>query len=335
MLVKYLRHPCSTFVQSHLRVVHALRWVAMTTQPMTMRIGELSRRVGVSTHVLRAWESRYGLLRPVRSTGGYRLYGPGDERRVLAVLTLRESGISAAESCRTVLRAERLRQGETGADEIRMTQNEVGEALAELHLCVDDFDEAGAQIVLDRHSDALNFEDLVRHALMPFLVSIGEAWERGELTVAHEHFASQLIRHRLASLALTWSAGGGPSAVLACPPGERHDLALLCLGVLLGTTGWQIRFLGADTPMPDLSKACRTVEPDLVLLAGSEESVFTSVTTPLRDLAKRHRLGIGGRGATPAIAKAVNAELLSGDIVATASHLNEIFRDGLAMTAHP
>ena len=50
--------------------------------PPTMRIGELATKVGVSTHVLRAWESRYGLLRPVRSAGGYRLYGHEDERRV-------------------------------------------------------------------------------------------------------------------------------------------------------------------------------------------------------------------------------------------------------------
>ncbi|MBK8731286.1 MAG: cobalamin B12-binding domain-containing protein [Tetrasphaera sp.] len=309
----------------------------MTTQPMTMRIGELSRRVGVSTHVLRAWESRYELLRPVRSTGGYRLYGPGDERRVLAVLTLRDNGIAAAEACRTVLRTERLRAGAEGAgdngssgdSQVRMTRNEVGEALAELHLCIDDFDEAGSQIVLDRLSDGLNFEDLVRHALMPFLVSIGEAWERGELTIAHEHFATQIIRHRLSALALTWATGNGPNAILACPPGERHDVALLCLGVLLGNTGWQIRFLGADTPLPDLAKACRTVEPDLVILSATHEAAFEAVTMPLRELAKRHRLAIGGPGATAAVARAARAELLASDIVATTAELNATFRTSL------
>ena len=62
----------------------------------------------MSTHVLRAWESRYGLLRPVRSSGGYRLYGPPTSA-VCAVLLLREAGSSAAEACRSVLRSERSR----------------------------------------------------------------------------------------------------------------------------------------------------------------------------------------------------------------------------------
>ena len=75
--------------------------------PPTMRIGELAAKVGVSTHVLRAWESRYGLLRPVRSAGGYRLYGREDERRVREVVSLRDQGVSAVEAARRVLAAER------------------------------------------------------------------------------------------------------------------------------------------------------------------------------------------------------------------------------------
>lgn len=304
---------------------------AMTPQPLTMRIGELSRRVGVSTHVLRAWESRYGLLRPVRSTGGYRLYGLGDERRVLAVLTLRENGISAAEACRTVLRAERLRSGDGVADgDDRLTTNEVGEALAELHLCIDDFDEAGAQVVLDRLTKGLNFEEFLRQALMPFLVSVGQAWERGEFTVAHEHFASQIIRHRLASLALTWSSGNGPSAVLACPPHERHDIPLLCLGVLLGTMGWQVRYLGADTPLADLAKACRTVEPDIVVLSATRAAAFEAASAALRRISERHPLALGGRGVTEAFAKSVGAMTLPGDLKEAAARLNERFRPAVA-----
>src|SRR3954454_16603234 len=87
--------------------------------PPTMRIGELAAKVGVSTHVLRAWESRYGLLRPVRSAGGYRLYGHEDERRVREVISLRDQGVSAAEASRRVLAAERgvpSRDGEAVVD---------------------------------------------------------------------------------------------------------------------------------------------------------------------------------------------------------------------------
>ena len=69
-----------------------------------LRIGELSRRLGVSGHVLRAWESRYGLLQPVRSAGGFRLYSEADEMRVRRMQAHLAGGLSAAEAARTVLR---------------------------------------------------------------------------------------------------------------------------------------------------------------------------------------------------------------------------------------
>ena len=74
-----------------------------------VRIGELSRRLGVSVHVLRAWESRYGLLQPTRSTGGFRLYSAADEARIRRMQAHLDEGLSAAEAARTVLREERKR----------------------------------------------------------------------------------------------------------------------------------------------------------------------------------------------------------------------------------
>ena len=68
-----------------------------------VRIGELSRRVGVSAELLRAWERRYGLLSPTRTAGGFRLYGDDDERRVRRMLHNLDSGLSAAEGARLAL----------------------------------------------------------------------------------------------------------------------------------------------------------------------------------------------------------------------------------------
>ncbi|MGB4810082.1 MAG: MerR family transcriptional regulator, partial [Candidatus Phosphoribacter baldrii] len=65
-------------------------------EPGLVRIGELSRRVGISDHTLRAWETRYGLLRPHRSSGGFRLYSADDERRVRRMSHLLGRGLSPA-----------------------------------------------------------------------------------------------------------------------------------------------------------------------------------------------------------------------------------------------
>ena len=68
-----------------------------------LRIGELSRRLSVSDHVLRAWESRYGLLQPVRSAGGFRLYSEADAQRVRRMQAHLAGGLSAAEAAKAVL----------------------------------------------------------------------------------------------------------------------------------------------------------------------------------------------------------------------------------------
>src|SRR6476619_4850323 len=113
-----------------------------------MRIGELAERTHVSADALRAWERRYGLLRPERSNGGYRLYTSADEKRVLAMTGHVESGVPAGEAARLVL--------ESGGDEV------VGPAVAgltaDLREALDCFDDGGAQAAFDRLIAALSFE---------------------------------------------------------------------------------------------------------------------------------------------------------------------------------
>src|SRR5437763_13810758 len=82
-----------------------------------VRIGELGRRVGLSEHVPRAWERRYGLLRPERSPGGYRLYSAADERRIRRMQAHLAAGLSAAGAERAAQRGglDGLQQGRNGA----------------------------------------------------------------------------------------------------------------------------------------------------------------------------------------------------------------------------
>src|SRR3954469_14546536 len=72
-----------------------------------LRIGELSKRSGVSPELLRAWERRYGLLEPVRTSGGLRLYSLDDLERVRLMQQHRAAGLAAAEAAAQVARDER------------------------------------------------------------------------------------------------------------------------------------------------------------------------------------------------------------------------------------
>ena len=173
-----------------------------------LRIGELSRRAGVSDHVLRAWESRYGLLQPVRSAGGFRLYSEADESRVRRMQAHLARGLSAAEAARAVL-GQGSRPATAGPPGLNRVPAAASELPGDLRRALDAFDEPAAQAILDRLVSDLSLTTVLRDVVLPYLAELGERWERGTASVAREHFASNLIRGRLAGLARGWGNGHG------------------------------------------------------------------------------------------------------------------------------
>ncbi len=275
-----------------------------------IRIGELARRVGVAPELLRAWESRYGLVVPIRSPGGFRLYSADDERRVRAMLEHLRRGYSASEAARlAAAEGERAREGD---------RPELVDGLRGLASALDAFDEAGANAALDRLLAAFTVEMVLHRVVLPYLRELGERWERGEASVAQEHFASNLLRARLLGLARGWGGGVGPRALLACTPRELHDLALIVFGLALRGGGWRVTYLGPDTPPATLASAAEELRPDLVAVAATTEASFEDLHDDLHALSERWRLALGGPGATPAQADALGAELLAGDPIAAA-----------------
>ena len=122
------------------------------------------------------------------------------------------------------------------------------EPFTELRRALDAFDEPAAQAELDRLIAELSLPTVLRDVILPYLADLGERWQRGTASIAAEHFASNLIRGRLAGLARGWGSGHGPLALLACPPGELHDIPLMIFGIAFNRTGWRIGYLGPGRP---------------------------------------------------------------------------------------
>ena len=123
------------------------------------------------------------------------------------------------------------------------------------------------------------------------------------------------MRGRLAGLARGWGDGYGPRAILACPPGEQHDLGLMAYGIMLHRTGWRVHYLGTDTPVSQLTQAITEIRPALAVLAAVTPSRYIPHTADLAKLAALIPLGLAGAGATQAITAATGARLLPGDPV--------------------
>ena len=280
------------------------------------RIGELSYRVGVSADVLRAWERRYGLLRPIRSDAGYRLYDEHDEWRVRLMQQKLWAGISPAQAAREVARME---EGSELPDGSREAPAELAEQLGE---ALESFDDDRAHQLLDRLLGLHGLERAIRDALMPYLAGLGERWARKEVSVAQEHFASRLLEGRLLALARGWNRGPGHRAVLACPTGEEHTLPLICFGLILRNRGWRNVYLGADTPPSSAHLAADTIGADVVVLAAVSSDRFASIARELRALAARHHVVLAGRGAGAEVAAELDIECLHQDPVTAAEHLS-------------
>jgi MerR family transcriptional regulator, light-induced transcriptional regulator len=275
------------------------------------RIGELAARTGLSPDVLRAWERRYGLLQPERSDGGYRLYSSSDEVRVRAMVRQIEAGVPAAEAARLVREGGALEPDVGSVDALQ----------AELRQALDRFDDARAQAALDALVRMLSFDTVARGVILPFLRDLGDRWERGEASVAQEHFASVVLRGRLLALARGWDRGGGPRAVLACAPGEQHELGLIVFGLVLREHGWRITYLGADTPLDTLAGAVRELSPAAVVVISMDPAILDTRRAELAELACQTRLLLAGAGAREDFAEAIGAALLHGDPVEAAAEL--------------
>jgi DNA-binding transcriptional MerR regulator len=269
-----------------------------------VRIGELARRTGVTVELLRAWERRYGLLQPSRTNSGYRLYSPADEERIARMQRGLADGLAAAEAAHAALEEPVLGGGNLSG------------AAAELRSALEVYDDAAAQSALDVLLATFTFETVARDVMLPLLREIGERWERGEISVAQEHFASSLLRGRLLSIARGWDRGVGPRAVLACAPAERHELMLIIFGIALRAQGWRITYLGADTPVESINP-----DADDVVISATSSEHFEAAAREIKALAKKVDVSIAGTGASEQLARKLGTRLLSPDVFRAAEEL--------------
>ena len=278
----------------------------MSTHGGALRIGEFARRVGVSPELLRAWERRYGLLQPIRTEGGFRLYTGEDAERVEQMKRALDEGLSAAEAARRALAPVR-----PNGDALESARERL---LAAAHA----YDETAVHAILDEALAGFGLDTVLRELILPMLREVGDEWQRGELEIGQEHFATNLVRERLFALSRVWSRGGGPLALLACAPHEQHDMGLIAFGLVLRSHGWRILFLGANTPVETLAQAATAMKPQLIVVASMDEALLEAVSGDLRRLARSPRLVLSGAGASEELCSRLRLERLDGDLVSAA-----------------
>jgi DNA-binding transcriptional MerR regulator len=268
----------------------------MVTRPQDephYSVGAVTRLTGLSAHVLRAWERRYGAVQPLRTEGGTRRYREEDVQRLRLMRAAVDGGHSIREIAR--LPVDQLR---SLSDEV---QNSSGPDLEPILDAIARLDTEEVDRALGLQLAALGARRFGELVAVPLLHAVGDRWAKGTLCVASEHLASVLVRNLLGS-ALRRRPGLGPSprVVFTTPPGERHELGILASAVAAAEAGASCTYLGADLPVGEIVRSAEIVDAHAVavgvsrLPAAEAERALRELRAELPDSVE---IWIGGPGA--------------------------------------
>jgi MerR family transcriptional regulator, light-induced transcriptional regulator len=258
----------------------------------------VAQRTALSAEVLRAWERRYGVVEPVRSETGQRLYTDADIERLRLLRLATQSGRAigqVAELDATALEA-LVREDEVAlASAWRPTSTmpaslSVSPHLEQAKAAVRALDGARLEASLTRTMVALSAERFLDDVVAPLLRFLGSGWAEGTLTIAHEHLASAVLRRVLGVLTgASDPSGTAPVIVTATPTRQVHEFGALLAAATAGAIGWRVVYLGADLPARDIASAARQSGAHVVALS----LVFPDDDPFLADELRMVRNGIG------------------------------------------
>lgn len=252
---------------------------------------------GLSPLVIRAWERRYGILEPERTSGGYRTFSTTDIEVLKRLKELTDEGMAISQAAALVPGIRRELKDRPALKvpveaQLQRWQSEIISAAkrADQRAVERIFDEAFNSMAPVRF-----FEDLVT----PLMREVGDRWHAGQLAVFDEHLISAVVRDRLVTLFVRAPRRSKKHVVCACPPEEAHEFGLLGAAIRFRHAGWRVTLLGAKTPIDQLLLALKTANPDLVAISLVQDTGARKYLDALAaEWPDRKPVVLGGQGAS-------------------------------------
>ena len=256
----------------------------------------VARETGVPADTFRAWERRYGVPRPQRTAGGHRLYSARDIAIIRWLRDRTDQGVNISHAVMLLTNTLDTAEATPGGNDEART---FGQLTDEVVQALTNFDIPHADQILSEAFSIYPLERVLLELIQPAMVEIGERWHRGEINVAVEHFATQFVRRKLASLLSIFEGGAHRATiVVGCAPGELHDLGALLSALFLVRRGWHVIYLGPQVPLFDLIETVESVKPSLVCLSASTMETALELIPVARGLTEAYpqmHVGYGGR----------------------------------------
>ncbi len=242
-----------------------------------LSIGELSKLSGVGIHSLRVWEKRYGAPISKRLPSGHRRYPKDEVPRLRAITRALESGYRASKVVtRTLEELQGLLNVQNLIEE-KPEQPDLTYGQVSRELTIEKWIEA-----VHQYDDELlnqNFFELwnkegpltfITDCVAPFIERLGNGWADKELTISHEHFATEILSDFLSA---KWRQlnirNNGPTVVLATLPDETHSLGLLMCAVVTSMADFKVVYLGINSPIEEIIKTTESCQAQLLCLSLS------------------------------------------------------------------
>ncbi len=225
-------------------------------------IKELEQLSGIKAHTIRIWEKRYKLIDPSRTTTNIRFYSDDDLKKIINVSLLNNNGIKIS------------RIADMSLDAMNKKIMEISEVNSEATVYIDqmvvamiDMEEEMFEKILSNLILRFGFEKTIIDVVYPFLEKIGILWQTHNITPAHEHFISNLIRQKIivAIDGLPIPPKVSKKILLFLPEGEMHEMGLLFYHYLIRKNGCRTYYLGQSVPHEDLKKVVQVHQPDMMI----------------------------------------------------------------------
>lgn len=277
------------------------------------RIHRVAKLTGLSKDVIRVWERRFDLLKPTRGANRYRNYSDEDVALLRYLKEQLDAGASIGELAKSG-RDELLTQARAKAPRVAVVENMFVRLLRELVATLNPLDRVAFERRLNGAVAVVPFDEALKGILLPLQEQVGQLWHDGQVSIAVEHYVTSQIQQKMFSAMNQLPvAEFGPTIIVACPPGEEHDIAALAVAYQCRVRGCRVYYLGSNVPIEALVKLGRDVTPDLTILSlpivRSEDKVTELIRALVQDVRPFSDLAVGGHGAVAQRDQFLNARI--------------------------
>lgn len=266
-------------------------------------IKKVSDIVGIPVLTIRAWENRYRIITPNRSEGGHRLFSEEDINKLKFLKRqIDEHGLKISEAVRMLQRTEFQAAAEKTT--IALTSHSYEPIMNELYEHLIKYNTFQANASIDLAFSLYPYEIVFRHILIPVLHRIGSEWEEGLVTVAQEHFASQIIMHRFSQLFRILPIDPSlPKALAFCPEGEHHHLGLMHFSLFLKKKGIDVIYLGPNTPLSGIKNVIEMKSISIVAISATDSISVDKLIRWIKSCCQPHLKFVLGGAALESLAE--------------------------------